>query len=183
MTVRGVRRSYNQSAARTGRLLLILGPFAYAAFVPIILDGSPIDGTEQTVSWLDGAVIAVVLAFCLALPLLLLPVSSAALITTEGESLSAQTVLGHRRLETASLTTRWFELPGNGWDWEVEILRDGAGRRVFVVGSQLWAIAGDDSSPAMVPGTALPWFVGWLVMLGWIALSVAVLLLPLLPAI
>lgn len=155
----------------TGRLLLILGPFAYAAFVPIILDGSPIDGTEQTVSWLDGAVIAVVLAFCFALPLLLLPVSSAALITTEGESLSAQTVLGHRRLETASLTTRWFELPGNGWDWEVEILRDGAGRRVFVVGSQLWA------------GTALPWFVGWLVMLGWIALSVAVLLLPLLPAI
>jgi len=179
MTARDVRRSIATIWLWGGRLLLILGPLAYATLILTDLDGQQSTGTEQTVPWLDGAIIAVALAFCIALPLLIAPVSSAVLIAADGDSLSARTVLGRRRLEVTTLTGRGFDLPGNGWDWEVEILRDGAGRTVFVVGSQLWDFAGDASLPEIASGSDLPWFVGWIVMLGWIALSVTAFLLPL----
>ncbi len=180
MTVRDVRHSIATIWLWAGRILLVLGPLAYVAFALTDLDGPQSAGTEHTAPWLDGAVIAVALAFCIALPLLIAPVSSAALIAVDGDSLSARTVLGRRRLELATLAARGFDLPGNGWDWEVEIVRDGAGRTVFVVGSQLWDIACDASLPEIAPGSDLPWFVGWIVMLGWITVSVTAFLLPLL---
>lgn len=55
-------------------------------------------------------------------------------------------VLGRRRVELASVTTRSFEILGNWYDWDVSVLRDHRGGTLFIVGSQIWNLSGAETT-------------------------------------
>lgn len=99
-------------------------------------------------------------------------------LATTGRGLSRFTggqdeVLGRRRVELASVTTRSFEIPGNWYDWDVSVLRDHRGGTLFIVGSQIWNLSGAETTMIPRPDRPMPWFVGWLVLIGWLTVGLA----------
>ncbi len=181
MPVRAAQNVVAVSWLWVGRLLLVASPIAYVLFLQVNSVWSTNSGTDDPAFWVVMASGLWILAFGLGLPFFLLPTTSPSLITLDEQTLQGETVLGRRRLDVESLTSRSFEIPLNGWDWEVEVFRDASGRRLFVVRSGMWDLFGEQTVPEITQGEPLPEIVGWLAMLGWMALGVLVFMVALLP--
>ncbi len=95
-------------------------------------------------------------------PMLLLPIASAALVTV-GSRLTAETVLGTRHVAEPRVV-HVVPLPLQLSDYRVEVVL-GTGW-VIVVSSGVWDGPGDYHVVG-VQRVIQPWWVGWLVLLGW----------------
>ena len=104
-------------------------------------------------------------------PMLLLPMASAALTTTSGGVLAAETVLG-RRTVAEPRVVHALRIPGQVWGWQVEVV-GGRGRAV-IVSSELWDWP-DGYELDDVPWIGHPWWWGWLAIGCWMLGGLAVI--------
>ena len=181
MTVDGPRGRAARLWLWVGRavLLLTLAVVLVLAIARFVSPPAAVSGSEE-LSWWEPAVLGLVVAFAFGAPLILLPVTSAALTRSVDGVLEARTVLGRRRLALASVTVRSLEMQGEFLSWEVSFLRDGSGMWVIVIGWEPWKPAGRGLGAPWSRGRRLPWYVEWLIIFGWIVIGVVIGLVALL---
>lgn len=175
VTMDGLRGREARFWLWVGRAVLLLTPAVVLALAIARLVSPPaaVSGSEE-LSWWELAVLGLVLAFAFGAPLILLPVTSATLTSSADCILEAQTVLGRRRLALASVTARSLEMQGEILNWKVNILRDRSGGWLIVIGAEPWELAGGEPAAPGSRGRRLPWYVEWLVILGWIVTGVVI---------
>ncbi|WP_308799251.1 hypothetical protein [Agromyces silvae] len=88
--------------------------------------------------WIVNVTIVFLVALGVAWPFLLLPVSSLALVDSDGRMLAGKTALGRRRVEIASIRAVRVTLPGRGYSTFVLALRDRRFRVLLVLGTGRW---------------------------------------------
>lgn len=154
-------------------LLLTLAVVLVLAIARFVSPASAISGSDE-LSWWQLAALGLVVAFAFGAPLILLPVTSATLTSSTDGILEARTVLGRRRLALASVTVRSLEMQEEFLSWHISILRDGSGMGVIVIGWEPWKPAGRELGASWSPGRRLPWYVEWLVILGWTVIGVVI---------
>ena len=88
--------------------------------------------------WIADTAVFFLLVFAMLWPLLLLPVTSIALTTSERGWLYGVSVLGRRRVAADSLRAARVTLPGRGYSSYAAALRDGRLRLLIVIGTGMW---------------------------------------------
>lgn len=94
--------------------------------------------TGTPAHWISDTAMLFLLAFAMLWPLLLLPVTSIALTTSEGGWLYGISVLGRRRVAANSVRAARVTLPGRGYSSYAAALRDGRFRLLIVIGTGMW---------------------------------------------
>lgn len=167
-----------------GRLMLIAVPAAIIAcrWSKPLWVNAPLDAGLST-NWLPTTTMILLLVFSLLAPVLVLPVASAALTSTSDGWLTAQTVLGSRKIYLPNASVHLVYVPGRGWGMRLILLRDKK-RILAVAGSELWAYNDDAISRLFEEKSRATrvrrWAAGWLFLLGNVA--IALVLFTLLPA-
>jgi len=123
-----------------GRILLVLAPSVVLACrwgKPLWVN-APMDAAIPD-HWLPTLTLVVLIVFGLTLPLLILPVTSPALIVSQTEDLlRVRTVLGTRQVRLPPARARSIYVPGRVTGLQVVVIRDGHLRWVVIANSEGW---------------------------------------------